>query len=120
MDLAIGHEEPKDTPGSPENTFNNNTAGVIPVAILSDEGFDATQVDPASVLFQGLAVKAAGKTGRFLTVIRDVNGDGLIDLEVKIEDTDHVFEEDDSEATLTGETHDGTDIEGSDMIRIVP
>ncbi|MBW2254962.1 MAG: hypothetical protein JRI25_10245 [Deltaproteobacteria bacterium] len=108
-------------PGSPENTFNNNGAGVLPVAILSSADFDATQVDPATVLFQGLGVKMVGKkAAKFLTEYRDTNGDGWVDLVVKINDTDNVFEKGDTEATLTGETYDGTAFEGSDMIRIVP
>ena len=69
---------------------------------------------------QGLAVKMAGQSNKLLASIEDVNGDGFDDLVVKIEDMDATFTEGDTIATLTGETFDGTPIEGSDSICIVP
>jgi len=40
-------------PGSDQNTINLRSKGVIPVAILSSEDFDATNVDPTTVELEG-------------------------------------------------------------------
>jgi hypothetical protein len=115
-------------PGSDPNCFNNDGHGVIPVAILSDcvdgcvpgGGFDATQVDPATVEMESLAVRVVGKSDKLQAHIEDVNNDGCDDLVVQIEDQDGVFENGETEATITGNLYDGTAIEGTDTICIVP
>jgi hypothetical protein len=107
-------------PGSDPNCFNNNERGVIPIAILSSVDFNATQVDPSTVQLAGLAVKVAGRSNKYLAHTEDVNGDGLIDLVVQIEDTDQVFTTGTTTATLTGNLYDGTHIAGEDDICIVP
>lgn len=106
-------------PGSDPNCFNNDGHGVIPVAIFSSADFDATQVDPSTVFLDGQGVRVVGK-GNTQAHIEDVNGDGLVDLVVQIEDTDGTYEEGDTIATLTGETFDGTQVQGTDTICIVP
>jgi len=107
-------------PGSDPNCLNNDGHGVIPVAILGSEGFDVAQIDPATIVLEGLAVKAVGKSNKLLAHIEDVNDDGYDDLVVQIEDTDQVFETGDGVATLTGNLYEGTPIEGTDSICIVP
>lgn len=72
-------------PGSETNTINLGLNGVIPVAILSEEGFDATMVPPENVFLAGLGVRVRGKGNKYLASEEDVNGDGLIDLVVKVE-----------------------------------
>jgi hypothetical protein len=108
-------------PGSTPNTINLGSNGVVPVAILSTDSFDATQVDPATVALAGAGVALRGKGTNYLTIEKDVNGDGLIDLEVKVE-TENLdpgtFQ--DGSAVLTGSTYGGQAIEGSDTITIVP
>ena len=52
--------------------------------------------------------------------IEDANGDDFEDLIVQILDVDGMFREGNGEATLTGDLYDGTPIEGSDTICIVP
>ncbi len=105
-------------PGSYPNCFNSDGHGVIPVAVLSTDDFDATQVDPATVSLDGQGVRVVGK-GNTQAHIEDVNGDGLNDLMVQIEDLDGSYEPGDSIATLTGETFDGRSIQGTDSICIV-
>ncbi|PXF56192.1 MAG: hypothetical protein C4B58_14320 [Deltaproteobacteria bacterium] len=115
-------------PGSDPNCFNNDGHGVIPVAILSDcvdgcvpgGGFDATQVDPATVEMESLTVRVVGKNDKLQAHIEDVNNDGCDDLVVQIEDQDGVFENGETEATITGNLYDGTAIKGTDTICIVP
>jgi len=108
-------------PGCSPNTINLGSNGVIPVAILSSEDFDATTVDPSTVALAGAGVALRGKGTNYLSTERVVNGDGLIDLEVKVE-TENLDPgiEQDGFATLTGETFEGVQFEGSDEITIVP
>jgi len=106
-------------PGSDPNCINNNGHGVIPVAILSSPEFDATQVAPLTVSLEGQAVRVRGN-GQPQASAEDVNGDGLDDLVVQIQDVDGTFQEGDTTATLTGETFSGTQIEGTESICIVP
>ena len=107
-------------PGSDPNCFNNDGHGVIPVAILGSAGFDVTTIDAGSVMLEGLAIKAVGKSNKLLAHYDDVNNDGYYDLVVQIEDTDQVFAEGDTIATVTGYLNDDTYFQGSDSICIVP
>ena len=107
-------------PGSDANCFNNNGHGVISVAILSSEIFDATEVNPETVRLEGMAIKMVGKSGKLLTQTRDANHDGLDDLVVKIGDEEGVFNSGTTEARLTANTLDGVPILGTDSICIVP
>ncbi len=107
-------------PGSYPNTINLGSQGVIPVAVLSSADFNATTVDPTSVQLSGAGVAVRGQ-GKSLAHVEDVNGDGLFDLvcQVETENLDPgAFQG--GEAILTGETFDGTPIEGRDEIVIVP
>ncbi len=107
-------------PGSYPNSINLGSNGVIPVAILTSASFDATTVNPSTVELGGSGVAVRGK-GKSLAHEEDVNGDGLIDLLVQVE-TENLdpaaFQ--DGYIILTGNTYDGTPIQGSDEIVIVP
>jgi hypothetical protein len=59
-------------PGSYRNPINLKSRGVIPVAILTTDDFDASQVDGASVRFAGVSAEHGGH-------VEDVDGDGDID-----------------------------------------
>lgn len=107
-------------PGSDANCFNNNGHGVIPVAILGNAGLDVTTIDPSTIQLESLSVRAVGRKGRLQAHIEDVNGDGFADLLVQIEDEDGVFTTGSGTATLTGAFYDGTPIQGSDAICVVP
>jgi hypothetical protein len=108
-------------PDSEDNTINLGSMGVIPVGILSTADFDATQVDPWTVELAGAGVAVRGKGSKLLSSAKDLNGDGLLDLEVKVE-TENLdpgtFQ--DGIAVLTGQTYDGLEIQGQDSITIVP
>jgi hypothetical protein len=96
---------------------------VIPVAILGSADFDVTQVDASTVALEGLEVAARGKADRLLSHIEDVNGDGFDDFVVQIEDLDGTFTSGTGTATLTGNLlpeFDGTPIQGTDHICVVP
>ncbi len=105
-------------PGSDPNCFNSDGHGVIPVAILSSAAFDATQVDPTTVLLDGQAVQILGKKGNVQSQTEDVNHDGLDDLVLQIEDQDGIYEAGDTTAVLTGETFGDIPLQGEDAICI--
>jgi len=107
-------------PGSSENCFNQNDKGILPVVIFGSEDFDVSSIDLGSLSLQGLEIKVTGKKGKSLAVITDSNGDGYMDLEVKMEDSDLWIETGEDFASLTGNLLDGTSIEGRDSICFVP
>jgi hypothetical protein len=105
-------------PGSYPNSINPNAGGVIPVAILTTDIFDASTVNPETVVLEGAGARDKGKSGRYGSM-EDVDGDGDLDLVVQVEN-EIDWAENATEATLTGETYDGIPIEGTDSVNIVP
>src|SRR4030095_9043491 len=102
-------------PGTLPNSINPRSKGVIPVAILTTDTFDATVVDPTTVRFGPNGTEAAPVQ----SALEDVDGDGDTDmiLHFKTQDTGIVCG--DTSASLTGETFGGQAIEGSDSIKTV-
>lgn len=108
-------------PGSDPNSINLDSNGLIPVAILSSQDFDATNVDPDTVMLAGAGVELRGKGSKYMAHEEDVNGDGLVDLVVQIGTANldpGIFQ--DGYVILTGETFDNVSFEGEDEINIVP
>jgi hypothetical protein len=99
-------------PMSGTNEINLNSKGVIPVAIFSSNVFDATTINPLSVLFGPDAAEETHGTGHF----EDVNEDGYIDLMLHFETRETGLICNDTEAVLTGETTDGQLFKGVDSI----
>jgi hypothetical protein len=106
-------------PGSYPNCFNNDGHGVIPVAILTTDNFDAATVDPFSLALDGTGARVKGKSSRAGS-LEDLDNDGDLDLVVQIQDIDGTYQAGDTVATLTGETFDGILVQGQDTICIVP
>ncbi|MBN2269236.1 MAG: hypothetical protein JXN61_01395 [Sedimentisphaerales bacterium] len=108
-------------PGSDDNTINLGSNGVIPVAILSSAGFDATALDPDSIFLAGAGVAVRGKGNKYLASEQDVNGDGLVDLEIKVE-TENLDPGKFQDGKAVLQVFDGTTeiYSGSDTITIVP
>jgi len=107
-------------PGSDPNSINLGSSGVVPVAILGSDSFDATTVDPATVSLAGASVKMVGKSDKSLCHEEDVNGDGYTDLVCQVYTAQFMIEEGQSTAVLEATTTDGTPVRGEDDIRIVP
>ncbi len=105
-------------PGTDENCFTNDGRGAIPVAILGDDVIDVREIDPASVRLESLSVRVVGKN-KLLYQYEDVDGDGLEDLVVQIEDEDGVFDLGNGMATVRARLTDGTLISGADDICVV-
>lgn len=91
--------------------INVSSMGTVQVAILSTVEFPVyNAVNPESVEFgPGGATPTHYKT-------KDVNNDGLPDMLFYFKNRDTGIECGDTEATLMGETYDGTAFEGTDMI----
>lgn len=99
-------------PGSDRNPVNLKGKGVIPVAILTTDDFDATTVDPATVRFGPGEAQEAHARGH----IEDVDGDGHDDLVLHFKTKDSGIQAGDAEAGITGMTFGGEEIAGSDAI----
>jgi hypothetical protein len=107
-------------PGGFPNSLNLGSSGVVPVAILSSEQFDATQVDPSTVTLAGAAVKLIGKGDRYSCSTVDVNADGRADLLCHVMTAQFMIEEGESVAVLEARTFSGQAIRGQDSIKVVP
>ena len=103
-------------PGSDPNSINPSNRGVIPVAILTTEDFDATTVDADTVRFGPAGAAKAHKQAH----VRDADHDGDLDLVLHFPTQDTGIAEGDTEACLTGQTHGGVRIMGCDSVRTVP
>jgi len=102
-------------PGSDLNPINLTSKGVIPVAILTTEAFDATSIDPSTTMFGPDGATEAHGKGH----IEDADYDGDLDLVLHFKTQDTGISCGASAAFLTGATFDGQAIEGSDSIDIV-
>jgi len=105
-------------PGAFPNSINLGSNGVVPVAILSSDTFDATKVVPTSVTLAGATVKLKGN-GLPIASFQDVNGDGRLDLVVQVTTQTLELTNGDTQALLRAKTQDGATICGVDSIRIV-
>jgi hypothetical protein len=105
-------------PGSDPNSINLGSNGNVPVAIFSTNDFDATTVDPLTVLLSGATVRLRGK-GDPMAKTEDVDGDGLLDIVIHFDMSALQLISGDTVAILEGETYDGIPFWGEDSVRIV-
>jgi beta-glucanase (GH16 family) len=92
--------------GSLCNSGNGN--GVIPVALLTTDTFDATSVDHTTVRFGDAAeAHASMQTGVAQRHEEDYDGDGDVDLVFHFRADETGYDCDTTHLTLTGETFDG-------------
>ena len=97
-------------PGSDPNSINLKSKGLVPVAILTTEDFDATTVDPITVLFAG------ANPLRWAT--EDIDLDGDMDLVFFFRTQELNLDENSTEAMLEGETFSGLVFYGIDTVKI--
>lgn len=106
-------------PGNDSNTVScDNPSGLIPVAILTTADFDATDVDHATVTFEGAAEVHADRDGVARRHESDVDGDGDIDLVFHFLYGDTTLDCASSSGRLEALTFDGTPVAGSDLIGV--
>ncbi|MCB9450567.1 MAG: hypothetical protein H6672_03965 [Anaerolineaceae bacterium] len=101
-----------------DNQINLNSSGQILTAILSDETFDATQIDADTIFLAG-APAVAFQDGYPKIQIHDENKDGLDDMILHFNIQDMELDVTDTEATLIGQTLDGQFFTGTDLIEII-
>jgi VCBS repeat-containing protein/probable HAF family extracellular repeat protein len=117
-------------PGSDVNLINVGINGVIPIAVFTTDTFDAANIDVSTVVF--------ADAHAFSSLLRDVDGDGdqdvllffrtgdtnlddvyremLVDDIMADGDLDSLVQE--VEVELTGETADGQQFAGTDLVRL--
>jgi hypothetical protein len=106
-------------PGSYPNSINPISYGNVPVTVLTTDDFDASKVNPDTVVFLDATPCKKEK-------LEDVDDDGDIDMlfYFKIQELDFELLVDDGDeypyAYLTGVTIDGQSIEGKDTVKLVP
>lgn len=105
-------------PDSDPPNIELGSKGTVPVAVLSSSTFDATKVDPATIMFAGAPV-ATDPKGKLMASFEDVNRDGLLDLVVHFNTQALKLNPSDSQVVLTGQTFDGDIVVGVDSVQIV-
>jgi hypothetical protein len=101
-------------PYSCPNSISLKNKGNIPVAVLGSDTFDVSLIDPGTVELEGVPALEIGGG------LEDVNADGYMDIVFHFATPDLVAAlTGATEATLTGQTTDGDNIEGSDSVRIL-
>ena len=98
------------------NDINPFSNGVIPVAILTTENFDALTVDADSVLFGPAEAEKMHRRAH----VEDADGDGDLDLVLHFRAQETGIAPGDTKACVTGQTYDGVRIEACDVVRTVP
>lgn len=127
QEIYLGAREPEEIevridikPGSDLNPINPRSNGLVPVAIFGTKDFDATEIDPATVLLAGAKVATRGKTGKLMSHPEDVDGDGKTDLMVHFAVQSEGVAWVTGQVKLSGQTFDGQDVEGFDQIIVIP
>jgi outer membrane protein assembly factor BamB len=98
-------------PGSHPNGIDLKSEGVLAVAVLTGDKFDAYNIDPGTCVFAG--AEPEGWT------MEDVDDDGDYDMLFHWRTQDLDLSKNSKEATLTGFTVDGMEIVGTDSVSIV-
>jgi hypothetical protein len=108
-------------PGSYPNSVNcRNENANIAVAILGAPDFDVSMVDWTTAVFEGATEWHVDKqTGIPRRHLEDVDMDGYMDLVFHFHLVDTVLDCDSTEGTLTVLLYDGTELMGTDSIRMV-
>lgn len=99
-------------------SINLQANGKVKAVVFGTATFDVEDVDTTTVTLAGASVAPKGKN-KLMTSIHDDDGDGYDDLTLHFPREDLELSVGDTSATLEGELFDGSEITGSDEIRIV-
>ena len=108
--------------GSP-NSINPTNEGVVPVAILGSDVFDVIRVDGLTLRFaknEAAPIHDLDDSVIFANHLRDVNGDGIVDLVSHYRTAESGIAFGDMSACLSGLTLDGVHFRSCDAVRTVP
>ena len=106
-------------PGSDPNSINPSSNGVIPVAILTTDDFDATTVYPSTLSFMAADDLGGGEPNCVRHGLEDVDGDGDLDLVCKFPQKTTWINCNTTQGAIIGETFGGQFIMGFDSINPV-
>ena len=99
-------------PGDNTNPINLGAKGVVPVAIITTDDFDASYINPLTIVFASASpLKWSAE---------DINNDGKPDMIFHFNNQSLDLNENSTSAILTGQTTDGKLIKGTDLVKIVP
>jgi hypothetical protein len=104
-------------PDDPDNEINLANDKHVDVIVFSNALLDATQIDPASVLFADASIQQR-KNGNIVYTFTDADGDGLDDFSARFSVNELQLDASDTSATLFGATYEGTLLIGSDSVII--
>jgi hypothetical protein len=102
-------------PGDEQNSINLKSKGVVPVAVLTTDEFDAAMIDPATAQFAGAAPERWG--------FEDVDEDGDDDVIFHFRTQELDLDQSSTEATLTVQLAGQEPpqiVSGTDKVRNVP
>ena len=99
-------------PGGLPNPINLKSKSKVPVTILTTDDFDAYNVIPDTIIFAGASPLRWN--------MEDVDYDGDYDMLLHFNTQELELAQNSIEATLEGETYDGSNIIGTDSVKIVP
>ena len=106
-------------PGSDPNSINTKSMGLVPVAILGSDSFDATTADPDTLIFIAADDVAGIEPNCVRHGLEDVDGDGDLDLVCKFPQKTTWINCDTTQGVIIGETFGGQSIRGFDSINPV-
>lgn len=110
-------------PGSDENPLNLKSQGLLPVAVLTTEEFDAQTVDPETAMLVDPEILVSPTTAT-KSAVEDVDEDGDLDLLLFFDVADLVdngsVDEQTAFVTLLAEDTDGAALIGMDLVTIKP
>jgi hypothetical protein len=98
-------------PGSYPNSINLGSHGVVPVAVLTTDGFDASTLDPVTVVLAGAAP--------LRWAMEDVDSDGDLDRMFHFQIQELDLNADSIDVALTGQSFGGILVGGTDTVNIV-
>jgi hypothetical protein len=109
-------------PGSWPNPINPKSNGVVPVALLGNEGVDVEEVDVTTLEFGpdgALSAHDLTDPDVYRDHMQDVNGDGYMDLVCHYRQKLVGLLSGDTDACLTGKLHAGRPFEACDSVRVL-